>query len=399
MSNKQLSIVQSENVRMIVNGTPQTYDENQLSHDRCIDAGSQLLASIQAHGMTDELDQQAAVFIEKARKTVAKMNERRSPLTKLFDSIRREFTVLESDIDPKTAGSVPYQLQLLRNKYAAAKREEEERRRREELAAQQQRQAREKFMLDVAENYRSQFNALLDSQVAALMMVNSSVTLQNYDEVMGKIKAMPVDLPQDFALKHTVSIPYIISRDEACEIADKVLKDELPKFREQYRFEMSGNRDTLLNMLPGKRAELEKAAQASAEEAERIRREIAQREAQEAARKEAERKQREEKERQEAEMRQRNAEMGGLFDQASIVAPQYQPKTSVRKKIVPLCPAAFSDIIMFWWVNEGQHLSVEELSKVCKKMLTYAERAANDKTNPVQIKCDAVRYEDDVKAK
>lgn len=47
-----------------------------------------------------ELDKEAALFIEKARKTVKKMNEKRSPVTKLFDDIRREFTVIENAIDP-----------------------------------------------------------------------------------------------------------------------------------------------------------------------------------------------------------------------------------------------------------------------------------------------------------
>ena len=51
--------------------------------------------------MTDEIDKEAALFIEKARKTVRKMNEKRSPVTKLFDDIRREFTVIENAIDPK----------------------------------------------------------------------------------------------------------------------------------------------------------------------------------------------------------------------------------------------------------------------------------------------------------
>ena len=76
--------------------------------------------------MTDELDKTAATYLERTRRTVKAMTELRSPVTKLFDQVRKEFTTLENDIDPTKAGTVPYQLQQLRNMYAAKKRAEEE---------------------------------------------------------------------------------------------------------------------------------------------------------------------------------------------------------------------------------------------------------------------------------
>ena len=111
----QLAIIKQENIQTIVSAAPQSYQDNKLSRDNCTRAGQVLLETIQAQGMTDELDQQAAVFIEKARKTVRKMNERRSPVTKLFDDIRREFTVMENAIDPTKVDTIPFKLQQLRN--------------------------------------------------------------------------------------------------------------------------------------------------------------------------------------------------------------------------------------------------------------------------------------------
>ena len=396
---KELAIVQSESVQMIITGTPQTYNENVMSHDRCVDFGQRLLQTIQAQGMTDELDQQAATFIEKARKTVAKMNEKRSPITKLFDNIRKEFTVLENDIDPTKAGTVASQLQLMRNKFAAAKREEEERRRREELARQQQQQARDNYRLALEDDYRRQFNALLDKKVADLLQLNSTVTLDNIDQLTDQVRNIECELPATFLLMPSITPPYVIATDEREAIKREVWNAVLPKLREQYHVEIESNRDALLDMLPSKKVELERAAKANAEEAERIKREIAQREAEEAARKEAERKQREQRERQEAEMRQRNAEMNSLFNGAQAEVAAYQPKTSVKKRLVPLNTEAFSEIFMFWWVNEGQNLPVDELSKVCKKMITFAERAANDKANPMLIQSEHIEYVEDVKAK
>ena len=56
-------------------------------------------------------------------------------------------------------------------------------------------------------------------------------------------------------------------------------------------------------------------------------------------------------------------------------------------------------IVSTWWAKEGQEMSVEELSKVFKKQLSFCEKLANDKANPVFINSEHILYEDDVKAK
>ena len=159
---KELTIVQPENIRQIVSIAPKSMQENIMSCQRCMEAGESLLKAIQENGMTDELDREAAAFIEKSRKTVRVMNERRSPVTKLFDEIRTRFTAMENSIDPGKSDTIPYKLQQLRNQYAAKRREEEERRRREELARQQAEAARAKLKLDVEEDFKGQFQSLLN---------------------------------------------------------------------------------------------------------------------------------------------------------------------------------------------------------------------------------------------
>ena len=66
-----------------------------------------------------------AGFIDKVKVTVKNMNERRSPITQLLTQVAKSFTVLESQIDLKTAGSIANKLQAERNKYAAKKLEEQ----------------------------------------------------------------------------------------------------------------------------------------------------------------------------------------------------------------------------------------------------------------------------------
>ena len=132
----EITIIKSENIQSIISAAPQSYDENIISHNRCIEAGTSILQAIETQGMNDELDLQAANFLERARKTVRKMNDKRSPVTKLFDEIRSQFIQIENDVDPTKKDSVPYRLQQLRNEYAAKKRAEEERRQQEILRRQ-----------------------------------------------------------------------------------------------------------------------------------------------------------------------------------------------------------------------------------------------------------------------
>ncbi len=397
----ELTIIKSENIQTIVSMTPENHRANVESHDKCISYGQQLLARIQQQGMTDELDQQAAKYIEAARKTVAKMNDKRSPLTKLFDQIRSEFTRLEGEIDPSKSGTVPNQLQQLRNKFAAQKREEEERRRREEMMRQQIEQAVTQFRADLENDWRYQLGTHIQQQCNDMSRLLASVTLDNFIIVEEQFKKWDMTFP-----KFTVNVtkPFLVPEPEHNAIMTDVWNTLKPGFTQQYAEELAKYRDSCLDRLPSKKQELERAAQASAEEAERIRREMEERDRAEAARQEAERKEAERKQREAAELKKQQTEMGSLFDQQAVAATTpvvegYKSKTSVKQKLVPMAPEAFTEIFAMWWSGEGCKMTVEELTKVFKKQITYCEKLANSKTNPVQIKSELISYEDDVRAK
>lgn len=397
----ELTIIKSENIQTIVQMTPENHQLNVQSHDNCITYGQRLLAQIQQQGMTDELDQAAAKYIDAARKTVTKMYDRRSPLTKLFDEIRKEFTRLEGDIDPTKAGTLPNQLQQLRNKYAAQKREEEERRRREEMMRQQIEQAITQFRADLENDWRYQLGTHIQQQCNDMSRLLASTTLDNYIIVEEQFKKWDMTFPK---FKLNVTKPFLIPEPAQNEIMTDVWNTLKPGFTQQYAEELAKYRDSCLDRLPSKKQELERAAQASAEEADRIRREMEERDRAEAARQEAERKEAERKQREAAEIKKQQAEMGSLFDQQAVasttpVVEGYKPKTSVKQKLVPLAPEAFTEIFAMWWSGEGCKMTVEELTKVFKKQITYCEKLANSKTNPVLIKSELISYEDDVRAK
>ena len=176
--NTELAIIKQENILQIVSAAPQAYASNTTSHDKCIEAGQHLLSLIEQNGgkLTDELDQQAAVYIEKARKTVKKMNEVRAPVTKLFDEVRTAFTRIENNIDPTKPNTIPAKLQQLRNSYAAQKRAEEEARQRQEAARQMAERERQQYMLDVEVDLKKQFQCMLNQHLDQLRQTHTNPT-------------------------------------------------------------------------------------------------------------------------------------------------------------------------------------------------------------------------------
>lgn len=400
----EMAIVRRENVQLIAQSAPEVYRDNALSCQKCDDYGRRLLAQIKERGMDDGLDMQCATYINKARNTVKKMNAGRSAITKLFDQIRSEFTGMENSIDPAKAGTVPCQIQELRNAYAAKKREEEERKRRAELLRLQREQALANYKAAVEEDYKRSLNAAIAAAINALSALNAAVTVDNYEEQFRAIKEFPVTMRQDWfrTTPCNAAVPAELSGmdDELTETRLSVIEALAEHFVQQYRFEVGDYRDGILDTLPSKKAELERMAKAGGEEKELMAAEIKAREAAEAKRVEDERKRKEEEEAARKKMQREAAEVGNLFGQQAAVTPAgYQPKTSVKKRLVFHDAQGVLAAVSLWWSKEGQFMSVEDLAKVFKKQITYCEKLANDKDRPEFISSTSVSYEEEVKAK
>ena len=398
MSNNELTIIRPENMKEIIQAASQHYELNRTSRDNCVAFGQNILHTIQQQGMNDDLDRQAATFIEKARRTVKAMNERRSPATKLFDQVRTAFTVIENEIDPAKSGTIGYQLQQLRNQYAAKKQAEEEKRLREEMARRQAEEAARKFRMDVEDDFRQQFQDLVNATLNKITEVDNNLTLDNYDASLLSLKAIKASTDGCVpAWVETLHASCFIPMGVKVSDVEKEIKQKLAKqFEEQYLAEVGDTVDYTIDRLPSKKANLERIAKANAEEAARIKAEMEARQKAEAARMEKERAAREAEAKAKAEMEKQTAEMTSLFNQQATVAG-YQPKTKVTKKINLLNPEGIMAVIALWWSKEGCTLTVDELSKMFKKQITFCEKLANKED--IFVNDESVEYVDEVKAK
>lgn len=398
MSN-ELTIIRPENMNEIIQAAPKSYELNRISRDNCVNFGQNILHTIQQQGMNDDLDRQAASFIEKARRTVKAMNERRSPVTKLFDQVRTAFTAIENEIDPAKSGTIGYQLQEFRNQYAAKKRAEEERRLREEMVRRQAEEAARKFRMDVEDDLKQQFQRLVNDAINQITTADNGLTLENYDNTLALLKSTKayVDkgLPSEWfaKLRTFVRIPTGVN---AAEIETEIKQKLHKQFIEQYMAEVGDTLDYTLDRLPSKKANLEKIDKANAEEAARMKAEMEARQKAEAERIEKERAAHEAEERRKAELERKTVEMTSLFD-GQAAASTYQPKTKVTKKITLLNPEGIMPVISLWWSKEGCTLSVGELAKMFKKQIAFCEKLANK--DEIFIQNESVEYVDEVKTK
>ena len=81
--------------------------------------------------MNETIDQATADYLKKVSVTLKNMDERRKPITQIFDRIRSFFTSQEKQIDPKDPSTIPGKLVIKRNEYAKFNRKEREKRNRE----------------------------------------------------------------------------------------------------------------------------------------------------------------------------------------------------------------------------------------------------------------------------
>lgn len=391
----QPAIIKRDSIAMVTDTLPESHKANAGSADRCNRAINDLIRDIEAHGMTEDLDRKAALYIARTNVTVKQMTERRAPYTKLFDQIRSEFTKLENAIDPHKPGTPANRLQQLRDKYARQLHEQRERARKAEEERLAMQAARAKYRAEAEAAIAASFDSLVNQDLDSMSELVAKLTPESYQAVHDTLSSLPDTLPQDWTPTCSIQRPYNISEQEAADIRTEVINTLTPRFTEQYRAEISDYRAQLLDMLPSKLAELQRAAQASAEEAEKIKADMQRREAEEQQRKQREREAKAEEQRRKAELDKANAETLDLFAKATTPAPA---TAKVTKKIQITEPQAYLSILTTWWQREGANLPVEELAKIFKKQLTYCEKLAN-KENFLIEGVEGLTYTDEIKAK
>lgn len=395
-------LIKIDEAKNILSSFPDIMGKNTNSVKKCNEAGQALLDTIEGEGMNETIDQATADYLKKVSVTLKNMDERRKPITQIFDRIRSFFTSQEKQIDPKDPSTIPGKLVIKRNEYAKFKYEEEQKRKRE--AEQRARIETEKanYRQIIGDSLLSYFNQYLSSKVSELQGIFSNLTYENFDREVIGITVFQTDYPKSHFDKFSAdSATYYISQETKKEIRRNVLEGKYEQYAQQYKAKIVSVKQDLTDRVPSKRkelAELEQLRLANAEEAAKAEELRKQREKEAAAKRMEELKKEEEAAKQEAALKAQQSSIGSLFMEAAASIAPPPTNAKVKEKIVVLHQQGYLEIFQMWWINEGQTLPVEELEKIFKKMITYCEKQANSKDQK-HIESKFIRYEADVKAK
>ena len=304
--------------------TENAVQANKKSYEACVQAGQSLLNDIEASGMNDALDEQAAEYVKRAKLTEKSMTENRKGITQVFDIVRKGFTMMENLISVKNTDSVVYKIQEKRNEYAAYKLEQKRKAEQERLRQERIKEAKIKLKTDTIDILN---NLLTESSSSAINSLNDTftlLTLDNKDEVKKRI----IEFSEVLDLRHLFvankpSYSSEVDENDAKDIMNGAYKEVSASLLISYKQTVNATRDELLmkfdskvsELLEIKKAEEErkrKEEEARKAEEERKRKEEEARKAAEEERKKQEEIQRvkdeEERKRKEAELKAAEAE-------------------------------------------------------------------------------------------
>lgn len=394
-------LIKVEEFTSLMKSAPDALGKNQKSIANCNSAGQAILDTIQGEGMTDELDAKAAEYLKKVNVTITNMKNRRAPVTQLFDRIRSIFTTDEKAIDPKDKSTIPGKIAAERDKYAALKREEERRKQQE-----MQRQAnieKEKgtYRLAIEQAINTHMSSYFAEQQKNLSHIWESITLATFELKEKSIRGWSTLYPREhFDTFNQDITTYYLDAQTKANIKAEILSNKYSAFSQQYKFDMEDLRQSFIDRLSSKKQELieeEELRKKDAEAAAKAETERKQREEEKRKQRELEIQQKEHEQQQKAESSIQSAQMNSLFATAAASVTTRTSKAKVTERIKILHPAGFLEIYQMWWINEGQNLTIEELEKIHKKMISFCEKKANS-DDEMKIKSKYIRYEEEVKA-
>lgn len=394
-------LIKVEEFTSIIKNAPEALLRNSTSIANCNKAGQAILDTIAGEGMSDGLDATAADYLKKVSVTLKNMQARRSPITQLFDKIRSIFTSNEKEIDPKDGKTIPGKIAAARDRYAAQKRLEEKRRQEEALRMANIEKEKASYRSELTDALYAHYNAYFSQQSSELARVWENLALNSFDLKAPIIKEWSLVYPKVHFDQFTRDFPtYYLDAMTKGSIKAEVFRGKYEQYVEEFRFNMEDLRQSYIDRLTSKKQELielENLRRQNAEAAVKANQERQEREARECQEREQELARQAEEAKRKREIQTQQATMNNLFEASAATVVSSPIRAKVTEKIKVLHPSGFLEIYQKWWMEEGQTLTIEELEKVHKKMITYCEKKANK--DEEHIKSKYIRYEEEVKAK
>lgn len=400
MSTTALSHINVEEISTTMENAGLILVANETLADKAVNGAQALLDTIEAEGMSDELDASLNEWQIKAKKAVTTLNTRRAPITQMMTKLAGYFTAQENKLDPKKSETVADKVQKARDQWATFKANQKKKEEQEILRKQNLAKERIAIKADIQSSIRAIFNQKLSDFKRSIANKYNMLTLENRAEIEQYIKDRPIVYPVDAfrKLEPTVYASYLDQAEVDQMIIDEreALYDELAAmFRENMEVEKSNT----LELIPSRILELKEIAKAGAEEKARLEKVAADRAYADELRLKKEKEEQEARDKAAVQNTVALETASTLFDTTAQLAEikENAGKSKVSEKINVLSTDGWGAIFIFYFEKEGKGMSVEDFGKkTLNQMKAFAEKHNNKSgekiDNPFLV------YEEEVKA-
>lgn len=393
LATQETGLLEVKKLQEIVATAPEILQLNITSKSKAIEAGRKLIDFAKT-GMNDVYDQQLEVYLTKAKKTVDSMNERRKPFTQIIDSVKKQFTSIESELKP-----IMDEAQALRNIFATEKMKAKQ----EADRLAQLKLAKDKELIEVRKTAEilisGFFNDCLAKTKAEIVEFFNELTLDNINVADEMLSTTTTKFDTRYtvptSMKLGMSIQYA-SQDEVNEIINEVVSIDYTSKKREYSFEVEGIIKEYRDKIPSKKTELEAIASANAEEKAALEAAALKRKQEEEEKLKKEKEEREQKAQEDAAINASAATAGAMIDAS--VASSETPNVKEGYAITLKSNAGYLLLTQFWFEKEGKNMAADKFEKftfdrVKRFCETYAAK------NEEFIQSPLISYEPVYKAK
>ena len=390
-------ISQKQLQEVIVEGG-EILQSSELRVSKAISVGENILQAIKEEGMTPELDERANKFLVNCRTAKTDIENKRKPITAMFDMVRKQFTEIEGKLDVKKVDAVPALIQKHRDDYVKKIKEEEAARQRAAQAVLDKKNE----AIEIKASLETQLSEYVQNHIAErktkLQNSFNNITLENFAEKSKSLRTLVISYDRahfdsfspNYNRKHhtqeettVILIEFMDSKDFT--LISAVVVDELKKFKAE-----------LIEKLPSLKTSLDEMAKASEEEAKQLAAAKAQREKEAADKIAADAEAEKEKAGKEIEVNKAADQTNAMMDSLT-VTENVAPETRDGYKITLLNKTAVAEVFTFWFQREGMTLTMEEIQKKSiAQMIAYCEKIGH-KSNDVMVS-ENLKYEPVYKA-
>lgn len=367
MTETTQALVQFQELPAIAANAPAILSKNTNFVTRGIAKGQGLLDTIEAEGMTQELDEACNTYLLEVKKAVDIMNAGRAPITQMLTAIAKEFTRLENSLDKTKGDTIPYKIQEARNELARTVLAEQ--RRQEQIRANAEKASKERIELvaTIERKVRERYNDILFLGKKKFNDLFNSMTLDTVVDVTDAIKKMPDIYHQ--AKFNEIAAPVTAIYIEAREIPTLIYDTRAglyPECSKNFQDEMGALKIHLLDQIPARAAELKEIEKAGKERTLQLQKEAELRQKEEELRLEQE-NQRKANEALIAE--QQSKEIGEAqiaFDKDVAQADIFSSGTQAVKKSYVLqvySAVGWQNVAASWFKNFAKSTTLEKMEK------------------------------------